>query len=163
MAKAFVYGDNIDTDIIIAGRYLNSTDPEVLGSHAMEDLDPNFSKEVQKGDAMIAGENFGCGSSREHAPIALKACGVEYVIAGTFARIFYRNAINVGLKVLECKGVDKLFSKGDEVSVDWETGQIKNVSTGQECQGQAPKGVAQDIYAAGGIIQYVRMKTRGGN
>ncbi len=133
----FRYGDNVDTDVIIPARYLNSSDPAELATHCMEDIDQDFVKKVQKGDIIVADKNFGCGSSREHAPIAIKAAGVSCVIAETFARIFYRNAINIGLPIIECPEASRGIEAGDRVEVDFDSGMIFNRTTGKEYQGQA--------------------------
>ncbi len=133
----FKYGDNVDTDVIIPARYLNTSDPAELAAHCMEDIDKEFVNQVKKGDIIVADKNFGCGSSREHAPIAIKAAGVSCVIAETFARIFYRNAINIGLPIVECPEASKGIEAGDEVEVDFESGVIKNLTKGTSFQGQA--------------------------
>ncbi len=134
----FKYGDNVDTDVIIPARYLNSSDPEELAAHCMEDIDKEFVGKVQKGDLIVADKNFGCGSSREHAPIAIKAAGVSCVIAETFARIFYRNAINIGLPIIECPEAAKGIAAGDEVEVDFDSGVITNKTKGTSYQGRRP-------------------------
>jgi len=154
--KVIKYGDNVDTDVIIPARYLNTSDPEELAKYCMEDLDKNFVKRVKKGDIMAAGKNFGCGSSREHAPIALKASGISCVIAETFARIFYRNAINIGLPIVECPEAAKDISDGDEVRVDFETGKIENMTKGKEYTGVPFPGFMQEIMAADGLIGYIK-------
>ena len=133
----FKYGDNVDTDVIIPARYLNTSDPKELASHCMEDIDLDFAKTVQQGDIIVANKNFGCGSSREHAPIAIKESGVSCVIASTFARIFYRNAINIGLPILECDEAVKGIDAGDKLEVNFDTGVIKNLTKNQEYQGQS--------------------------
>lgn len=133
----FKYGDNVDTDVIIPARYLNSSDPAELATHCMEDIDKEFVNKVQKGDIIVADKNFGCGSSREHAPIAIKAAGVSCVIAETFARIFYRNAINIGLPIVECPEASKGIEAGDEVEVDFDSGVITNLTKGTTFKGQA--------------------------
>lgn len=156
--KAWVYGDNVDTDVIIPARYLNTSDPDELAEKCMEDIDKTFAKEVQKGDIMIAGENFGCGSSREHAPIAIKACGVSVVIAKTFARIFFRNSINIGLVILENKDLPDEVSKGDEIEVDVENGIVKNLTTGKEYTTTAYTGAIKDLIEAGGLVNYTKTK-----
>ena len=137
-ASGFVhkYGDNVDTDVIIPARYLNSPDAKELAQHCMEDIDPDFVKNVKQGDIIVANENFGCGSSREHAPISIKASGVSCVIATTFARIFYRNAINVGLPILECKEASQKIENGDKVEIDFDTGKITNVTKGETYQAE---------------------------
>jgi 3-isopropylmalate/(R)-2-methylmalate dehydratase small subunit len=128
--KAYKFGDHIDTDVIIAARYLNVSDFDVLKAHCMEDVDDKFAASVKAGDYIVAGENFGCGSSREHAPAVIKACGVKAVIAKSFARIFYRNAINIGLAIVECSGADEIKS-GDDIAVDLDKGEVKNLTTGK--------------------------------
>ena len=133
----FKYGDNIDTDVIIPARYLNTQSPAELAAHCMEDIDKTFVTRVKAGDIMVGGENFGCGSSREHAPLAIKCAGVSCVIAETFARIFYRNSINIGLPIIECPEAAKAIAAGDEVEVDFDSGVITDKTTGQSFQGQA--------------------------
>ena len=154
----FKYGDNVDTDVIIPARYLNSSDPKELATHCMEDIDKDFVKNVNAGDIIIANKNFGCGSSREHAPIAIKAAGVSCVIAETFARIFYRNAINIGLPIIECPEAAKAISAGDEVKVDFDSGVITNVTTGESFQGQAFPEFMQKLIACGGLVNYINEK-----
>lgn len=129
--KVHKYGDHVDTDVIIPARYLNTADPKELAAHCMEDIDKDFVKNVQPGDILVAGVNFGCGSSREHAPIAIKASGIACVIAENFARIFYRNSLNIGLPILECPAASKAIQNGDEVAVDFDTGVIENLATGR--------------------------------
>lgn len=146
------YGDNIDTDVIIPARYLNSSDPDELASHCMVDIDPEFSGRVQKGDIIVGGENFGCGSSREHAPIAIKASGVSCVIASTFARIFYRNSINIGLPILESPEASKAIQNGDEVEIDFQAGKIKDITTGEEFQAHPFPEFIRHIIDAGGLL-----------
>ena len=138
------FGDNIDTDVIIAARYLNTSEPALLAKHVMEDADPSFSSKVGKGDIIVAGENFGCGSSREHAPIAIKAAGVDIVIAKSFARIFYRNAFNTGLLILECKDTDKI-AEGDKLEVSLDNGSIKNLSKNEEYKFEAMPEFMQEL------------------
>lgn len=160
----FRYGRDVNTDVIIPARYLNSSDPSVLARHAMEDLDPTFVSRVRPGDVIVAGENFGCGSSREHAPVALKAAGVSCVIASSFARIFYRNAINTGLAILECPEAVEAISDGDVVSVDTDDGSIRDETTGASFSAQPfPPFVAQ-IIQAGGLVERTRrqLAERGG-
>lgn len=152
---AFKYGDNVDTDVIIPARYLNSTDPAELAKHCMEDIDKDFVKKVKKGDIIVADKNFGCGSSREHAPLAIKAAGVSCVIAETFARIFYRNSINIGLPIIECPEASKAIKAGDEVKVDFDSGRITDLTTGQTFQGQAFPPFMQKIITAGGLVNYI--------
>lgn len=151
----FKYGDNVDTDVIIPARYLNSSDPAELATHCMEDIDKDFVKKVKKGDIIVADKNFGCGSSREHAPIAIKAAGVSCVIAETFARIFYRNAINIGLPIVECPEASKGIEAGDEVEVNFDTGLITNLTKGTTFQGQAFPPFMQKIIAAEGLVNYI--------
>ncbi len=154
--KVWRYGDNIDTDVIIPARYLNSFDPKELASHCMVDIDESFAKNVKVGDMVVGGQNFGCGSSREHAPIAIKASGVPVIIAASFARIFYRNAINVGLPVLEIGDDVEKIKAGDILDVDLDTGKIVNKTTGDVFQAPPLPGFIQDIAAAGGLINYVK-------
>lgn len=156
--RVFKYGDNIDTDVIIPARYLNSSDPAELATHCMEDIDKEFIKKVQKGDIIVAEKNFGCGSSREHAPIAIKAAGVSCVIAETFARIFYRNAINIGLPIIECPEAAKAIENGDEVEVDFDSGVITNKTKGETYQGQSFPPFMQKIISAGGLVNYINGK-----
>ena len=152
------YGDNVDTDVIIPARYLNSFDAQELASHAMADIDPTFATTVEKGDIIVAGQNFGCGSSREHAPIAIKAAGVSCVIAETFARIFYRNSINIGLPIIECPEAAKAINAGDDVEVDFDSGVITDKTTGQSFKGQAFPEFMQKIISNGGLINYINNK-----
>lgn len=152
------YGDNIDTDVIIPARYLNSFDPKELASHCMADIDESFALNVQDGDIMVGGRNFGCGSSREHAPVAIKASGVPVVIAASFARIFYRNAINVGLPVLEIGDDVERIHAGDRLRVDIASGTIIDETTGDTFQAPPLPGFIQDIARAGGLIEYVKGK-----
>lgn len=154
----FKYGDNVDTDVIIPARYLNSSDPAELATHCMEDIDKGFVKNVQKGDIIVAEKNFGCGSSREHAPISIKAAGVSCVIAETFARIFYRNAINIGLPIIECKEASENIEAGDEVEIDFDSGVIVNKTKDQSYQGQAFPEFMQKIIKAEGLINYINQK-----
>ncbi|MCI6695336.1 MAG: 3-isopropylmalate dehydratase small subunit [Campylobacter sp.] len=154
------FGDNIDTDVIIAARYLNTSEPALLAKHVMEDADPSFSSKVGKGDIMVAGENFGCGSSREHAPIAIKAAGVDIVIAKSFARIFYRNAFNTGLLILECKDTDKITG-GDKLEVSLGNGSIKNLSKNEEYKFEAMPEFMQELVKAGGLINYAKKSLLG--
>lgn len=154
----FKYGDNVDTDVIIPARYLNSSDPEELAAHCMEDIDKDFMNRVKKGDIIVANKNFGCGSSREHAPIAIKAAGVSCVIAETFARIFYRNAINIGLPIIECPEAASGIEAGDEVEVDFDSGMIYNHSRGTQYKGQPFPEFMQKIIAEGGLINYINSK-----
>ncbi len=154
----FKYGDNVDTDVIIPARYLNSSDPKELASHCMEDIDQDFIKNVKDGDIIVAAKNFGCGSSREHAPIAIKAAGVSCVIAETFARIFYRNAINIGLPIVECKEAAAEISAGDQVEVNFDTGVITNRTKGTMYQGQAFPEFMQKIIDCEGLVNYINQK-----
>ena len=156
--SVFKYGDNVDTDVIIPARYLNSSDPKELAAHCMEDIDKEFVNQVKSGDLIVADKNFGCGSSREHAPIAIKAAGVSCVIAETFARIFYRNAINIGLPIIECPATAKGIEAGDEVEVDFDTGVITNVTKGTTFQGQAFPEFMQKIIKAEGLVNYINQK-----
>ena len=156
--RVFKYGDNIDTDVIIPARYLNSSDPAELATHCMEDIDKEFIKKVQKGDIIVAEKNFGCGSSREHAPIAIKAAGVSCVIAETFARIFYRNAINIGLPIIECPKAAAEIEDGDEVEVNFDTGVITDLTKGTSYQGQAFPEFMQRIIDAEGLVNYINTR-----
>ncbi|HIR47178.1 MAG TPA: 3-isopropylmalate dehydratase small subunit [Candidatus Caccousia avicola] len=152
------YGDNVDTDVIIPARYLNTASHSELAAHCMEDIDKDFVKKVKPGDIMVAGKNFGCGSSREHAPIAIKASGISCVIAPTFARIFYRNAINIGLAILECPEAAAEIQAGDEVSVDFDTGLIKDETTGKTFQAQPFPPFIQNIIRKGGLLNSLQSK-----
>lgn len=154
----FKYGDNVDTDVIIPARYLNSSDPGELATHCMEDIDKEFVKKVNKGDIIVAEKNFGCGSSREHAPIAIKAAGVSCVIAETFARIFYRNAINIGLPIIECPEASRGIEAGDEVEVDFDSGIITNKTKGTSFKGQVFPEFMQKIIKAEGLVNYINGK-----
>lgn len=156
--QVFKYGDNVDTDVIIPARYLNSFDAKELASHAMADIDSTFAEKVQQGDLIVANKNFGCGSSREHAPLCLKTAGVGCIIAETFARIFYRNAINIGLPIIECPEAARGISVGDTVDVDFETGKIYNRTQGTEFQGQPFPPFMQKLIAAGGLVNYINDK-----
>ena len=151
----FKYGDNVDTYVIIPARYLNSSDPKELATHCMEDIDKEFVSKVQAGDIIVANKNFGCGSSREHAPIAIKAAGVSCVIAETFARIFYRNAINIGLPIIECPEAAVAIAAGDEVEIDFDSGVITDKTTGQSFQGQPFPEFMQKIIQAEGLVNYI--------
>ncbi|MFT8890063.1 MAG: 3-isopropylmalate dehydratase small subunit [Ethanoligenens sp.] len=152
----FKYGNNVDTDVIIPARYLNSSDPKELASHCMEDIDTTFRSRVKPGDIIVGGKNFGCGSSREHAPLAIKTAGVSCVIATTFARIFYRNSINIGLPIVECPEASEKIKNGDEVEVDFETGRIHDKTTGETFQGAAFPPFIQNIIANGGLLQSIQ-------
>ena len=154
--KVWRYGDNIDTDVIIPARYLNTSNPQELALHGMEDIDKSFVPGVKAGDIMVADNNFGCGSSREHAPVAIKASGITCVIAATFARIFYRNAINIGLPLLEVGDDVKKIKAGDVLSVDLESGEIVNTTSGETIKATPLPGFIQDIARAGGLINYVK-------
>ena len=154
----FKYGDNVDTDVIIPARYLATSEPSELAKHCMEDIDTSFHTRVQKGDIIVANKNFGCGSSREHAPIAIKASGVACVIAETFARIFYRNCINIGLPIIECADAAKEIEDGDVVAIDFDSGLITDETTGKTYQGQAFPPFMQGLIDAGGLINYVNAK-----
>lgn len=158
--KTYKYGDNVDTDVIIPARYLNTPDAKELAKHCMEDIDASFAATVKPGEIMVAGKNFGCGSSREHAPLAIKTCGVACVIAATFARIFYRNALNIGLPILECPEAAEAIAAGDEVSVDFDTGAIVDVTTGRTFQGEPFPPFMQELIAAGGLAAYMRKEQR---
>lgn len=154
--KVWRYGDNIDTDVIIPARYLNTFDPKELAKHCMVDIDKDFAQKVRPGDIMVGGKNFGCGSSREHAPVAIKACGVPVIIAASFARIFYRNGINVGLPLMEIGDNVERIHAGDKLSVDLSSGKIMDITTGETFQAPPLPGFIQDIAKAGGLIQYVK-------
>jgi 3-isopropylmalate dehydratase small subunit len=154
------FGKNIDTDLIIPARYLNTSEPSELARHCMEDADPDFASRVGKGDIIVADTNFGCGSSREHAPIAIKAAGVSCVIAPSFARIFYRNAFNMGLPIFECENIVAEVNEGDELEVDADTGEIKNLTTGKVLKAQPIPPFMQELIADGGLIAHVMKKTR---
>ena len=153
--NAIKYGDNVDTDVIIPARYLNTSDHRELASHCMEDLDKTFVSRVKHGDIMVAGQNFGCGSSREHAPIAIKASGVSVVIAKSFARIFYRNAINIGLAIVECPEAAEGISEGDNVEADLDNGIIRNITTGKEYKTAPFPEFVQKIIENGGLMQAI--------
>lgn len=159
-AQGFVhkYGSNVDTDVIIPARYLNTSDHKELASHCMEDIDKDFAKNVKQGDIIVADKNFGCGSSREHAPIAIKASGVSCVIAKTFARIFYRNSINIGLAILECEEASDKIEAGDEVSVNFDTGVITNVTKGETYQAQPFPPFIQNIIHQNGYLNSIKNK-----
>ena len=154
----FKYGDNVDTDVIIPARYLNVSEHAALAAHCMEDIDKDFVKKVKPGNIMAAGKNFGCGSSREHAPIAIKASGITCVIAETFARIFYRNAINIGLPILECAEASAKIEMGNEIEVDFKSGKITNHTKGETYQAEPFPEFMQEIMAAGGLIERTRKK-----
>ena len=152
------YGDHVDTDVIIPARYLNTPDHKELAAHCMEDIDKDFIHKVKPGDVMVAGVNFGCGSSREHAPIAIKASGVGCVIAATFARIFYRNAINIGLPIIECPEASEGIESGDEVEIDFDSGIIRNLTKGTQFKGQAFPEFMQKIIDAEGLVNYINQR-----
>lgn len=154
----FKYGDNVDTDVIIPARYLNATEGAELAKHCMEDIDREFVHKVQKGDIIVANKNFGCGSSREHAPLAIKCAGVSCVIAETFARIFYRNAINIGLPIIECPEAASSIEAGHEVEIDFDSGIITDRTTGKSFAGQAFPPFMQKIIEAGGLVNYINQK-----
>ncbi len=158
--SVFKYGDNVDTDVIIPARYLNSSDPKELAKYCMEDIDKDFALLVKEGDIIVADKNFGCGSSREHAPIAIKASGVSIVIAKSFARIFYRNAINTGLAILECEEASEKIEKGDEVTVDFNTGVITNVTKGETYKAEPFPPFIQEIIKDGGLVERVKNKLK---
>lgn len=150
------YGNNVDTDVIIPARYLNTSDKKELASHCMEDIDKEFVKKVKSGDIMVAGKNFGCGSSREHAPIAIKESGISLIIAASFARIFYRNAINIGLPIVECKEAAGDIAEGDTVEMDFDGGVIRNITTGKEYTTEPFPAFIQSIITAGGLVDAVK-------
>ena len=154
--RAFRYGDNIDTDVIIPARYLNTSEHKELASHCMEDIDKEFVRNVREGDIIVGGKNFGCGSSREHAPIAIKASGISCVIAATFARIFFRNSINIGLPILECPEASREIQSGDVVSVDISTGTIVDKTTGKEYKAEPFPPFMQKLIEAGGLAEYIK-------
>lgn len=156
--RVFKYGDNVDTDVIIPARYLNISDRAELASHCMEDIDKEFIKKVNPGDIIVAGKNFGCGSSREHAPLVIKLSGIKCIIAETFARIFYRNAVNIGLPILECPKAVSDIENGDKIEVDIKSGMITNVTKGRTYQAESFPEFMQDIIKAEGLINYVRGK-----
>ena len=156
MGRAWVYGDNVDTDVIIPARYLTSTDEAILAAHALEDLDPGFASSVEVGDVVVAGANFGCGSSREHAPLALKGTGVAAVVASSFARIFFRNSINLGLPILECPEAVDHAEKGDVLKVDLAAGTIFNETTGQTYQAKPFPEAVMKIIQAGGLMASIK-------
>ena len=160
MGRAFKYGNNIDTDVIIPARYLNTQDPKELAKSCMIDIDENFNKEVKEGDFIVAGDNFGCGSSREHAPVAIKASGIKAVIAKNYARIFYRNAFNIGMVILESEEAVDNINNGDEIDVDFKTGIIKNYTKNEEYKSQIIPPFMEKIIAADGLVNYIK---QGGN
>ncbi|MGC9324028.1 MAG: 3-isopropylmalate dehydratase small subunit [Desulfomonilia bacterium] len=156
--SAFVFGDDIDTDAIIPARYLTTSDPEELKNHCMEDADPSFPSNVQPGDIIVAGKNFGCGSSREHAPIAIKACGVSCVIASSFARIFFRNSFNMGLPIFESDEAAEAINQGDTVEVDADSGIIRNLSTRKEFSSKPIPSFMQQLIQDGGLIEHIKRR-----
>ena len=156
----FKYGDNVDTDVIIPARYLNSFDAQELATHAMVDIDPTFTQRVQPGDIIVARKNFGCGSSREHAPLCLKTAGVSCIIAETFARIFYRNSINIGLPIIECPEASREIEEGDEVEIDFDSGKIYDRTKGTEYQGHAFQPFMQKIIDSEGLVNYINSKRK---
>ena len=156
--NVFKYGDNVDTDVIIPARYLAIADPKELAEHCMEDIDQDFVRKVHPGDIIVANKNFGCGSSREHAPLVIKVSGISCVIAETFARIFYRNAINIGLPIIECPEAARDIKDSDEGEVDFDSGTIRNLTTGKQYQGQAFPEFMQRIIKAEGLINYINEK-----
>ena len=159
-SRVIKYGDHVDTDVIIPARYLNTGDPAELAVHCMEDIDSDFHEKSETRKIIVAGRNFGCGSSREHAPLAIKACGVSCVIAATFARIFYRNALNIGLPILECPSAANAIAAGDEVSVDLETGEIKDITTGQAFHAEPFPTFMMELIAAGGLAAYLKGRNK---
>lgn len=156
MPRAWCYSDNVDTDVIIPARYLTTDDSDVLAAHVLEDLDPAFAGSVAPGDVVVAGHNFGCGSSREHAPIALKAAGVQAVVAASFARIFFRNAINTGLPVLTCPEAVAATRDGDELDIDTSQGMVRNITRDAEFEAESLPGFVSEIVAVGGLVPWVR-------
>lgn len=160
MGKAYKFGHDIDTDTIIPARYLNNITPEHLAAHCMEDSGTSFAQDVKAGDILVAGKNFGCGSSREQAPLAIKTCGVKAVIAESYARIFYRNSLNIGMPILECAEAVAGISAGDEVEVDIQSGSIVNLTTGQTFKAGAFPPFMQDLIAAGGLIPYIKGRNK---
>lgn len=157
--KVFVFGDNIDTDLIIAARYLNTSNPTELAKHVMEDADPEFVKKISSGDIIVAGENFGCGSSREHAPVAIKYAGLSAVIAKSFARIFYRNAFNTGLVILEVKEADKI-AEGDELEIDLAAGTVRNLTKNESYPFNAIPPFMMELLSAGGLMEYAKEEVK---
>ena len=156
--KTFKYGDNIDTDIIIAARHLNTWDPEELKKYCMAAIDVSFPDRVEDGDIIVGGKNFGCGSSREHAPIAIKACGISCVIAENFARIFYRNSFNIGLPIMESSEASKRIDDGDKIEIDFNTGIIKNITKDEEYRGESYPEFIQGIIKSGGLVNKIKNK-----
>lgn len=160
--RAWKFGDNINTDAIIAARYLVTTEPAELASHLMEDIRPGFAKQIKEGNIMVAGENFGCGSSREHAPLAIKGAGVSAVVAANFARIFYRNSFNMGLPIFECEEAARRIREGDEIEIEIDSGAISNLTKNEKYQAQAVSPFMRELLAAGGLVNYMvsRQKKR---
>ncbi|MFH1038199.1 MAG: 3-isopropylmalate dehydratase small subunit [PVC group bacterium] len=154
------FGDNVNTDEILAARYLITTDPVEMGSHLMEDIRPGFAREISPGDIIVGGENFGCGSSREHAPLAIKGAGIAAVVAASFARIFYRNALNMGLPIFESAEAARVLEEGEEIEIDESSGRISNLATGKVCHAHPLPPFMQELIAAGGLIAYLA-KQRG--
>ncbi len=158
--RTWKFGPDIDTDAIIPARYLNTSEPSELARHVMEDADPEFPRKVSPGDIIVAGKNFGCGSSREHAPIAIKAAGVQAVVASSFARIFYRNAFNIGLAIFECPEAVEDIKEGDEIEIDADTGEIKNLTTGRSYKARPIPAFMQELISAGGLIEWTKKKLK---
>jgi 3-isopropylmalate/(R)-2-methylmalate dehydratase small subunit len=158
--KTWKFGDNIDTDAIIPARYLNTSDPKELAKHVMEDADKNFVSKVKAGDLIIAGANFGCGSSREHAPIAIKAADIQAVVAKSFARIFYRNAFNIGLPIFESEEASEKIKEGDEIEIDADKGKIRNLTKGEEYTAKSIPPFMQELISAGGLIEWTRKRIK---
>lgn len=157
-ARAWRFGNDVDTDVIIPARYLNTSDPKELARHLMEDIDKDFSSKVKAGDIIVAGKNFGCGSSREHAPIAIKAAGIQAVIAKSFARIFYRNAFNIGLPIFESEASSEKIKEGDEIEIDADSGIIRNMTTHKEYKASSIPPFMQELVAAGGLVEWTKQK-----
>jgi 3-isopropylmalate/(R)-2-methylmalate dehydratase small subunit len=158
--KTWKFGDNIDTDAIIPARYLNTSDPKELAKHVMEDADRDFASKSKAGDLIVAGANFGCGSSREHAPIAIKAASLQAIVAKSFARIFYRNAFNIGLPIFESEEASEKISEGDEIEIDADTGRIRNITQGEEYAAKAIPPFMQELISAGGLIEWTRKRLK---
>ena len=158
--KTWKFGDNIDTDAIIPARYLNTSDPKELAKHVMEDADRNFASKVKAGDLIVAGANFGCGSSREHAPIAMKAAGIQAVAAKSFARIFYRNAFNIGLPIFESEEASEKIREGDEIEIDADRGKIRNITKGEEYTAKPIPSFMQELIATGGLIEWTKKRIK---
>jgi len=158
--RVWRFGDNIDTDAIIPARYLNTSDPKELAAHVMEDADKDFPKKVKEGDIIVAGKNFGCGSSREHAPIAIKAAGIKAVVAESFARIFYRNAFNIGLPIFESPEVSKKIKEGDTIEIDAGSGLIKNLTTNEQLKAEPIPEFMQELITAGGLVEWAKRRIK---